>query len=88
MFFFFANIENDLSFFFMLRANFFVVFLFLLSRKNPFKFQYLYLSDEKRLRKSNFNFNYPLAIYLHGLSESATGEKQSSQEVKDGKLLI
>ncbi|KNC33420.1 hypothetical protein FF38_09862 [Lucilia cuprina] len=56
----------------------------LYTRKNPFKFQYLYLSDEKRLRKSNFNFNYPLAIYLHGFSESATGEKQSSQEVKDG----
>ncbi|KAM7341893.1 inactive pancreatic lipase-related protein 1 isoform 2-T2 [Cochliomyia hominivorax] len=58
----------------------------LYTRKNPFKFRYLYLSDEKRLRKSNFNFNYPLAIYLHGFSESATGEKQSSQEVKDAFL--
>ncbi|XP_065369278.1 inactive pancreatic lipase-related protein 1-like isoform X2 [Calliphora vicina] len=58
----------------------------LYTRKNPFKFQYLYMSDEKRLRKSNFNFNYPLAIYLHGFSESATGEKQSSQEVKDAFL--
>uniref|UniRef100_A0A1A9ZP98 Lipase domain-containing protein n=1 Tax=Glossina pallidipes TaxID=7398 RepID=A0A1A9ZP98_GLOPL len=58
----------------------------LYTRENPFKTQYLYLSDERRLRKSNFNFNYPLAIYLHGFSESATGEKQSSQELKDAFL--
>uniref|UniRef100_A0A1B0BVR0 Lipase domain-containing protein n=1 Tax=Glossina palpalis gambiensis TaxID=67801 RepID=A0A1B0BVR0_9MUSC len=58
----------------------------LYTRENPFKTQFLYLSDERRLRKSNFNFNYPLAIYLHGFSESATGEKQSSQELKDAFL--
>uniref|UniRef100_A0A1A9WK45 Lipase domain-containing protein n=1 Tax=Glossina brevipalpis TaxID=37001 RepID=A0A1A9WK45_9MUSC len=58
----------------------------LYTRLNPFKTQFLYLSDERRLRKSNFNFNYPLAIYLHGFSESATGEKQSSQELKDAFL--
>ncbi|XP_013100122.2 pancreatic lipase-related protein 2 isoform X2 [Stomoxys calcitrans] len=58
----------------------------LYTRKNPFKAQNLYLSDDKRLRKSNFNFNYPLVIYLHGFSESATGERQSSQEIKDAFL--
>lgn len=53
-------------------------------RKNRNAAQLLQLSDDVRLARSNFNFNYPLAIYLHGFSESATGEKQSSQELKDG----
>lgn len=63
----------------------FSLLLFRSLRKNPFKAQNLYLSDDKRLRKSNFNFNHPLVIYLHGFSESATSERQSSQEIKDGK---
>ncbi|XP_061398701.1 inactive pancreatic lipase-related protein 1, partial [Musca vetustissima] len=58
----------------------------LYTRKNPFKAQNLYLSDDKRLRKSNFNFNHPLVIYLHGFSESAISERQSSQEMKDAFL--
>lgn len=53
-------------------------------RQNRNSAQLLHLSDDARLAQSNFNFNYPLAIYLHGFSESATGERQSSQELKDG----
>lgn len=53
-------------------------------RQNRNTAQLLHLGDDARLAQSNFNFNYPLAIYLHGFSESATGEKQSSQELKDG----
>jgi len=54
------------------------------SSRNRNSAQLLHLSDDARLAQSNFNFNYPLAIYLHGFSESATGERQSSQELKDG----
>lgn len=57
-------------------------------RKNRNEPQQLALSDEARLAQSNFNFNYPLAIYLHGFSESATGEQQSSQQLKDGKWAL
>ncbi|XP_023163398.2 phospholipase A1 VesT1.02 [Drosophila hydei] len=58
----------------------------LYTRKNRNAAQQLQLSDDGRLARSNFNFNYPLAIYLHGFSESANGEKQSSQELKDAFL--
>ncbi|XP_064536110.1 pancreatic lipase-related protein 2 [Drosophila montana] len=58
----------------------------LYTRKNRNAAQLLQLSDDVRLARSNFNFNYPLAIYLHGFSESATGEKQSSQDLKDAFL--
>ncbi|XP_062134949.1 pancreatic lipase-related protein 2 [Drosophila sulfurigaster albostrigata] len=58
----------------------------LYTRKNRNAPQQLQLSDEARLARSNFNFNYPLAIYLHGFSESATGDKQSSQQLKDAFL--
>ncbi|KAI8122378.1 hypothetical protein CVS40_6871 [Lucilia cuprina] len=40
---------------------------------------------EKRLRKSNFNFNYPLQfICMASLIKRRQLKKQSSQEVKDG----
>ncbi|XP_017108513.2 pancreatic lipase-related protein 2 [Drosophila bipectinata] len=58
----------------------------LYTRQNRNTAQLLHLGDDARLAQSNFNFNYPLAIYLHGFSESATGEKQSSQELKDAFL--
>ncbi|KAL7736975.1 hypothetical protein ACLKA6_008834 [Drosophila palustris] len=58
----------------------------LYTRKNRNTPQQLQLSDESRLARSNFNFNYPMAIYLHGFSESATGDQQSSQQLKDAFL--
>ncbi|XP_016968179.1 pancreatic lipase-related protein 2 [Drosophila biarmipes] len=58
----------------------------LYTSRNRNSAQLLHLSDDARLAQSNFNFNYPLAIYLHGFSESATGERQSSQELKDAFL--
>ncbi|XP_030387854.1 phospholipase A1 VesT1.02 [Scaptodrosophila lebanonensis] len=58
----------------------------LYTRKNRQSAQPLELNDSTRLAQSNFNFNYPLAIYLHGFSESATGEQQSSQQLKDAFL--
>uniref|UniRef100_A0A0A1XE33 Pancreatic lipase-related protein 2 n=1 Tax=Zeugodacus cucurbitae TaxID=28588 RepID=A0A0A1XE33_ZEUCU len=58
----------------------------LYTNKNPQSPQNLYLSDERRLSKSNFDLQQPLAIYIHGFSESATGDKQSSQQLKDAFL--
>ncbi|EDV98483.1 GH22648 [Drosophila grimshawi] len=58
----------------------------LYTRKNRNAAQLLQLSDDARLARSNFNFNYPLAIYLHGFSESASGDQQSSQQMKDAFL--
>ncbi|XP_022230241.2 pancreatic triacylglycerol lipase [Drosophila obscura] len=58
----------------------------LYTRRNRNTAQLLHLNDDGRLAQSNFNFNYPLAVYLHGFSESATGERQSSQELKDAFL--
>ncbi|ALC42809.1 CG6472, partial [Drosophila busckii] len=53
------------------------------NRQTP---QLLQVESATRLARSNFNFNYPLAIYLHGFSESATGAQQSSQQLKDAFL--
>ncbi|XP_067626693.1 pancreatic lipase-related protein 2 isoform X2 [Eurosta solidaginis] len=58
----------------------------LYTNKNPQKPQNLNLGDEKRLSKSNFDLQQPLAFYMHGFSESATGENQSSQRLKDAFL--
>ncbi|CAD7011803.1 unnamed protein product [Ceratitis capitata] len=58
----------------------------LYTNKNPQNPQSLYLSDERRLSKSNFDLQQPLAFYIHGFSESATGDKQSSQQLKDAFL--
>lgn len=58
----------------------------LYTRLNANKPQMLYLGDERRLAKSNFNFKRPLAVYVHGFSESATSEKQSSQDIKNAFL--
>ncbi|XP_002063646.3 phospholipase A1 VesT1.02 [Drosophila willistoni] len=59
----------------------------LYTRRNRNTAQMLHLSDDvAQWTQSNFNFNYPLAIYLHGFSESATGEQQSSQQLKDAFL--
>ncbi|SPP74827.1 phospholipase A1 VesT1.02 [Drosophila guanche] len=58
----------------------------LYTRRNRNTAQLLHLNDDGRLAQSNFNFNYPLVVYLHGFSESATGERQSSQELKDAFL--
>ncbi|XP_037951555.1 phospholipase A1-like [Teleopsis dalmanni] len=58
----------------------------LYTSKNSNKPQNLHLGDERRLTKSNFNLRQPLAIYLHGFSESATGKNQSSQQLKDAFL--
>ncbi|XP_053962049.1 pancreatic lipase-related protein 2 [Anastrepha ludens] len=58
----------------------------LYTNKNPQKSQNLYLADERRLAKSNFDLQQPLAFYLHGFSESAIGDNQSSQQLKDAFL--
>uniref|UniRef100_A0A336LSY7 CSON003911 protein n=1 Tax=Culicoides sonorensis TaxID=179676 RepID=A0A336LSY7_CULSO len=56
----------------------------LYTRKNPTKANLLYVSDHKRLDRSNLNKTNPLVVYLHGFSERAPGGKnQSSQEVRD-----
>lgn len=42
----------------------------------------------KLLEKSNINRKNPLALYIHGFSESVPGgEGQSSQEIRDGKSI-
>lgn len=65
---------------------FFCLFLPIFQRKNPTKANLLYVSDYKRLDKSNLNKTNPLVLYLHGFSERAPGGSgQSSQEVRDGK---
>uniref|UniRef100_A0A034WE39 Pancreatic lipase-related protein 2 n=1 Tax=Bactrocera dorsalis TaxID=27457 RepID=A0A034WE39_BACDO len=58
----------------------------LYTNKNPQNPQNLYLSDERRLSESNFDLQQPLAFYIHGFSESATGDNQSSQQLKEAFL--
>ncbi|XP_036333610.1 pancreatic lipase-related protein 2 [Rhagoletis pomonella] len=58
----------------------------LYTNKNSQNPQNLNLGDERRLAKSNFDLQQPLAFYLHGFSESATGDNQSSQQLKDAFL--
>nr|XP_014085763.1 pancreatic lipase-related protein 2 [Bactrocera oleae]XP_036225109.1 pancreatic lipase-related protein 2 [Bactrocera oleae]XP_036225111.1 pancreatic lipase-related protein 2 [Bactrocera oleae] len=58
----------------------------LYTNKNSQSPQNLYLSDEGRLSKSNFDLQQPLAFYIHGFSESAIADSQSSQQLKDAFL--
>lgn len=59
----------------------------LYTKSNPDQAQRLYIKDESRLAKSNFNRQHPTIFYLHGFSEKAPGGKESSaQEIRDALL--
>lgn len=59
----------------------------LYTRTNPYVADTLFLSDLKRIERSNMNMTNKMVLYLHGFSEKAPGGKgQSSQEMRDGNI--
>lgn len=60
---------------------------FLYTNQNPKDPFQLYLSNDQLLQQSYLNKSHPLVMYLHGFSESSSGdEQQSSQQIKDAFL--